>query len=142
VFIASKFAMGNVANVSIENQDESDQEFLQMQISAMFNDAFVNTIYDRLPVYDPKEKTKKKLNNEVEIVLGEDVRFKKLMAIFSHSKKTSCKVDDFEVLNALCCFVWFKYKVYLCLLCRYYRSIRIWRLLDLPYQIQNGASYF
>ena len=89
--------MGTVSNVSIENQDESDQEFLQMQISAMFNDTFVSSIHDRLPIYDPKDKEEKKVELAVEDVSNESIRLKKLMAIFSQSKKTNCKVEDFEV---------------------------------------------
>lgn len=94
--------MGNVSGVTIENPDESDQEFLQMQVSAMFNDSFVHSIYDRLPCYDPKEAEDKKSKVETEVVSHEALKLKKIMDIFSHSKRTSCKVEDFEVRHRLC----------------------------------------
>lgn len=90
--------MGNVAGVVIENPDESDPEFLQMQVSAMFNDSFVHTIYDRLPCYNSKDAEDKKTKVETEVVSPEALKLKKIMDIFSHSKRTSCKVEDFEVL--------------------------------------------
>lgn len=89
--------MGNVSGVTIENPDESDAEFLQMQVSAMFNDSFVHSIYDRLPSYNPKENDEKKAKVEHTVVSHEYLKFKKTMDIFSHAKRANCKVEDFEV---------------------------------------------
>lgn len=90
--------MGNINNVPIDNQEESDQEFLNCQISAIFNDSFVASVHDRLPSYEPKEKQEKKAQDNADVAPStEAIRLKKLMAIFSHSKKSSCKVEDFEV---------------------------------------------
>ena len=93
--------MGNVNGVTIENPDESDEEFLQMQISAMFNDSFVHSMYDKLPCYDPKEAEEKKTKVETEVISHESLKLKKIMDIFSHSKRTNCKVEDFEVQSSL-----------------------------------------
>lgn len=99
--------MGNsVASRGSKGQD-TDEEYLQIPLSALLNDNFVYSLVEKLPKTDQEKELESAadalLDNSPAIKIDyEDMRLKRLMGIFSPCSRATCKCEDFEVCDNTC----------------------------------------
>lgn len=101
--------MGNITSSepSSSKDEDSDQKFLSFQPTALFNDTFISSLTNSLPLYgfpdeskSQKEKSTTPVDNDInQINASHQQRLQKLMSIFASSTESSSKVEDYDILS-------------------------------------------
>lgn len=77
--------MGASVSSAGSKPDKGDADYCQLNLSAIFNDAYVNSVFDQLPVFEITADTNKDSadlsTSQSDVESAQDIKFKKLMTI-------------------------------------------------------------
>jgi hypothetical protein len=88
--------MGNVSGAASPKEGENDEYFMQLQMSALFNEPFVSSLFDKLPAYDTYNTEAKEVANVLEDSPNV-AKLKRVMSILAPQIKGVLRVEDIEV---------------------------------------------
>lgn len=80
--------MGATVSSAGAKPDKSDVDYCQLHLSAIFNEAYVNSVYDQLPVFEATAENVTRSSAE-DVTSGEEIesayniKFKKIISILS-----------------------------------------------------------
>lgn len=91
--------MGTIASVD-SKQSEEDPRFLKLQSSAFFNDQFICSLVEKLPLYGyPDTETEKAAENVIHS--PNDLRLEKMLSVLAHDPDSkSQKVEDHDLTQS------------------------------------------
>jgi hypothetical protein len=98
--------MGNVLNTSLVSSEgdnaavTSDNDWLNLQSSACFNNQYIASIYSTLPKYDGTEIEEKNPQDNGKNAESKDLH---ILTLFSKNRHGGISVDDFQVRLQLLC---------------------------------------
>jgi hypothetical protein len=81
--------MGATVSSAGSKPDKVDADYYQLHLSAVFNDAYVNAVYDQLPIFEHSnlnEESADQSTNKSDVETAQDERFKRVMAILGPSE--------------------------------------------------------
>lgn len=89
--------MGNVTSSHFSKREiDEDKTFLRLQSSAFFNDTFIASLVEKVPLYGFSEEES---NTDLKVDDEKDLRLQKLLSVLSHDPESRLgKVEDIAEL--------------------------------------------